>query len=181
MADNSTLIMNEEDINRTLTRLAHEIMERNKDLSDLVIVGIVTRGEEIGKRLAEKIAEIEGKPVAHGTLDITLFRDDYDTRVKVPTKQTELPIIKNKTVILADDVLFTGRTIRAALDGLMQYGRPRRVQLAILIDRGHRELPVKADYIGKNIPTSLTESVQVELTPYDEKNEVILIQAAKEN
>lgn len=174
MTENAAVIMTEDDINRTVTRLSHEILERNKGSEDLVIVGIITRGVALGKRISEKINEIEKTEVSHGDLDITLYRDDYDTVVKTPTSITSLPNIKGKTVVLVDDVLFTGRTIRAAMDAVMQFGRPEKIQLAVLVDRGHRELPIKADFVGKNIPTSKSEKVKVLLNEYDNKDEVTL-------
>lgn len=174
MIENASCIMTEDDINRTITRLAHEIVEKNKGAGDLIIVGIITRGVAIAQRISKKINEIEKTEVGHGDLDITLYRDDYDTVVKAPTAITTLPNIKGKTVVLVDDVLFTGRTIRAAMDAVMQFGRPEKIQLAVLVDRGHRELPIKADFVGKNIPTSKSEKVNVFLNEYDDKNEVTL-------
>ena len=174
MAEHAATIMSKEDIERTITRLSHEILEKNKGSEDLVIIGIITRGVALGQRVVKKINEIEGSEVAHGDLDITLYRDDFDTHVKAPTAITSLPNIKGKTVVLVDDVLFTGRTIRAAMDAVMQFGRPEKIQLAVLVDRGHRELPIKADFVGKNIPTSHSESVKVFLEEYDSKDEVVL-------
>lgn len=174
MAELSASIMTEDDIQRTITRLAHEILERNKGANNLVIVGIITRGVAIAKRITDKINAIEGVDLAHGDLDITLYRDDYDTHVKAPTTITQLPNIKGKTIVLVDDVLYTGRTVRAAMDAVMQFGRPEKIQLAVLVDRGHRELPIKADFIGKNIPTSKSEKVKVHLKEYDDTDEVIL-------
>ena len=174
MSDNATVIMTEDDINRTVTRLAHEILEKNKGSEELVVVGIITRGVALGKRIVDKINKIENSEVSHGDLDITLYRDDYDTVVKAPTSITTLPNIKGKTVVLVDDVLFTGRTIRAAMDAVMQFGRPEKIQLAVLVDRGHRELPIKADFVGKNIPTSKSEKVKVFLQEHDNKDEVTL-------
>ena len=175
MSDSAKLILNKEDIDRTITRLSHEIVERNKGAKDIIIIGIFTRGDAIGKRLVSKISEITKTKVAYGTLDITLYRDDYSYNVKQPSQISSIPMIENKTVILADDVLYTGRTVRAAIDGILQYGRPAKIQLAVLIDRGHRELPIKADYVGKNIPTASTDKVQVQVEEYDDKDEVILL------
>jgi pyrimidine operon attenuation protein / uracil phosphoribosyltransferase len=175
MAESGNVILNKDDIDRTITRLAHEIIERNKGAEDIVIIGIFTRGDAIGKRLVSKIYEITKTKIAYGTLDITLYRDDYSYNIKQPSQISNIPIIENKTVILADDVLYTGRTTRAAIDGILQYGRPSKIQLAVLIDRGHRELPIKADYVGKNIPTSESDKVQVQVEEYDKKDEVILL------
>lgn len=170
-----TTIMTSEDIARTLKRLAHEILERNKGLEDIVLLGVVTRGVALANRLAEQIKAIEGADVAHGQIDITLYRDDYTTNIKPPSTVTNFPSIHNKTVVIVDDVLYTGRTVRASLDLIMEYGRPKKVQLVTLVDRGHRELPIKADYIGKNIPTSEHEKVKVSLSEYDGADEVTLI------
>ena len=162
-------IMDEAGIGRVLTRIAHEIVERNKGVQDLMLVGIRTRGVPLSQRLAERIAAIEGKIVPVGILDITLYRDDLSTIAEQPVvHETKLPgNINGKIVVLVDDVLFTGRTTRAALDALVDYGRPRQIQLAILIDRGHRELPIRADYVGKNVPTARREIVSVRLRDTD--------------
>jgi pyrimidine operon attenuation protein/uracil phosphoribosyltransferase len=173
--EQSTTIMTSEDIARTIKRLAHEILERNKGLEDIVLLGVVTRGVALANRLSEQIKEIEGADVSHGQIDITLYRDDYTTNIKPPSTVTNFPSIHNKTVVIVDDVLYTGRTIRASLDLIMEYGRPNKVQLVTLVDRGHRELPIKADYIGKNIPTAENEKVKVSLSEYDGKDEVTLI------
>ncbi|MGH8058620.1 MAG: bifunctional pyr operon transcriptional regulator/uracil phosphoribosyltransferase PyrR, partial [Candidatus Entotheonellia bacterium] len=143
-------------IDRALTRIAHEIVERAKGCQDVVLVGIRTRGIHLARRLADKIRRIEGTPVPLGVIDITLYRDDLRRRFDHPKlERTEIPFsLTDKRVILVDDVLFTGRTIRAALDGLMDLGRPQSIQLAVLVDRGHRELPIRADYVGRNVPTS---------------------------
>ncbi|MCD6451700.1 MAG: bifunctional pyr operon transcriptional regulator/uracil phosphoribosyltransferase PyrR [Acidobacteria bacterium] len=169
-------IMDKERIDRTITRIAHEIIERNKGVDDLVLIGIRTRGVSLAKRLAEKIEEIEGKKIKVGILDITLYRDDLTVIGPQPiVKETKIPFpITNKKVVLVDDVLFTGRTVRAALDSLIDFGRPRSIQLAVLIDRGHRELPIRADYVGKNVPTSLKELVEVRLTEEDGEDLVVI-------
>lgn len=172
----SKVLMSEDDIKRSIKRLAHEIIEKNNGIDEIVILGVVTRGVAMANRLAEQIKEIEGKEVAHGQIDITLYRDDYTTNIKAPSTVTNFPSIHNKTVIIADDVLFTGRTVRASLDCIMEYGRPKKIQLLVLVDRGHRELPIKADYVGKNIPTSFYEKVKVHLKEYDQKDLVEIIQ-----
>jgi pyrimidine operon attenuation protein / uracil phosphoribosyltransferase len=162
-------------LDRALTRIAHEIIERNGGAKDLTFVGLRTRGVTLAHRLAAKIASIDGASVPVGTLDITLYRDDLDLRGAPVVRGTDIPFtIKGKTVVLVDDVLFTGRTIRAALDALIDLGRPRMIQLAILIDRGHRELPIRPDYIGKNLPTSRREAVAVRLTEHDGEDRVVI-------
>lgn len=167
-----TVVLDEQAIRRALTRIAHEIIEKNKGIEDLIIVGIRTRGIYIAQRLAERIQQIEGEKIPVGELDITLYRDDLSVKtedLEPLVRGTEVPVaIDNKKVILADDVLFTGRTVRAALDALMDLGRPSQIQLAVLIDRGHRELPIRADYVGKNIPTSKSEKIVVELVDVDQ-------------
>jgi len=170
-------VMDAEKIDRALTRIAHEILERHRDVEDLVLVGIRTRGVPLAGRLEGKIATIEGKVIPVGILDITLYRDDLTTvGPHAVLKETKIHFpIDGKKIILVDDVLFTGRTIRAALDGLMDFGRPRLIQLAVLVDRGHRELPIRADYVGKNVPTSLEEMVQVRLQEEDGKDEVLIV------
>ena len=173
-------IMDEAGIGRVLTRIAHEIVERNKGVQDLMLVGIRTRGVPLSQRLAERIAAIEGKIVPVGILDITLYRDDLSTIAEQPVvHETKLPSnINGKIVVLVDDVLFTGRTTRAALDALVDYGRPRQIQLAILIDRGHRELPIRADYVGKNVPTARREIVSVRLRDIDGEERVLIEEPA---
>jgi len=168
--------MNSADISRALTRISHEILERNSGSDNLVILGIPTRGAHLSNRISELIAKIENKPVLHGTLDITLHRDDLRTRAPRPLMPTNVPKegIEGRDVILVDDVLFSGRTIRAALDALGEIGRPRSVQLAVLVDRGHRELPIRADFVGKNLPTNIGQSVKVLLTEVDSKDEVVV-------
>nr|WP_245779707.1 bifunctional pyr operon transcriptional regulator/uracil phosphoribosyltransferase PyrR [Desulfoscipio geothermicus] len=171
-------IIDKDGIRRALTRIAHEIIERNKGTEDLVLIGIRRRGVPLARRLAEKIRAIEGSRVPVGILDITLYRDDLSTLSHQPVvRQTEVNFpIKGKKVILVDDVLFTGRTIRAALDAVIDLGRPRNIQLAALIDRGHRELPIRADYVGKNVPTSRRESVAVHLEETDGVDEVVIME-----
>jgi pyrimidine operon attenuation protein/uracil phosphoribosyltransferase len=162
-------------LDRALTRIAHEVIEKNGGAKDLAFVGLRTRGVTLAHRLAAKVAAIDGASVAVGTLDITLYRDDLDLRGAPVVRGTDIPFpIKDKTVVLVDDVLFTGRTIRAALDALIDLGRPRMIQLAILIDRGHRELPIRPDYIGKNLPTSRREAVAVRLTEHDGEDRVVI-------
>jgi pyrimidine operon attenuation protein/uracil phosphoribosyltransferase len=173
------LIMDAGDIARALTRVAHEILERNKGVKDLVLVGIRTGGVHLAHRLAKRIQEIEQAPVPIGELDITLYRDDLSLRKEQPVlRTTSVPFdISDKFVVLVDDVLFTGRTIRAAMDGLMDLGRPAEIQLAVLVDRGHRQLPIKANYIGKNLPTSREENVQVLLEESGEDDRVVILRA----
>ena len=162
-------------LDRALTRIAHEIIEKNGGAKDLAFVGLRTRGVTLARRLAAKVAAIDGTSVAVGTLDITLYRDDLDLRGAPVVRGTDVPFpIKDKTVVLVDDVLFTGRTIRAALDALIDLGRPRMIQLAILVDRGHRELPIRPDYVGKNLPTSRREAVAVRLTEHDGEDRVVI-------
>lgn len=170
-------IIDEAGLERTVTRLAHEILEKNKGADNIVIVGIRTRGEHLAKRIAKKIESVEGASVKIGFLDITLYRDDLLGKLEQPQmKGTDILFdISGKDVILIDDVLYTGRTIRAALDGLTDIGRPRTIQLAVLIDRGHRQLPVKADFVGKNVPTSAEESIRVHLKEVDGEDEVLLM------
>lgn len=169
-------IMDTEQVDKTLTRIAHEIMEKNKDVEGIAVVGIRTRGAFLAERLAKKIKEIEKKEPRLGILDITLYRDDLTTIAEQPVvHKTEIEFdIQDKIIILVDDVLYTGRTIRCALDALIDFGRPRGIQLVALIDRGHRELPIRADYVGKNIPTSQNEIVQVKLEEIDGIDEVMI-------
>jgi pyrimidine operon attenuation protein / uracil phosphoribosyltransferase len=172
------VLIDERGIDRTVTRLSHEILERNKGTESLVIVGVKTRGEFLARRIAERIRSIENKTIPTGFIDITLYRDDLQLRQldHPELKGTDIPFdITDKHVILVDDVLYTGRTTRAALDELVDLGRPASIQLAVLVDRGHRELPIKADYVGKNVPTSVGEEVKVLLSETDGKDEVILI------
>ncbi|ADG82683.1 phosphoribosyltransferase [Thermincola ferriacetica] len=173
-----TQILDAEAMRRALTRIAHEIIERNKGIDDVVLVGIRRRGVPMAQRLQQKIKEIENKEIPIGTLDITLYRDDLTTINNQPVLQkTNIPFdIEGKTVILIDDVLYTGRTIRAAMDALMDLGRPRSIQLAVLIDRGHRELPIRADYVGKNVPTSKKEIIECKLQEIDGEERVIIVE-----
>lgn len=162
------IVMDEDAVSRAMTRIAHEILESNGGAGNLVVVGIVTRGKDLAEDLARRIEQIEGVPVALGSLDIGLYRDDFGTRIAPVLQGTSLPFsLEGKTVVLVDDVLYTGRTIRAALDALMDYGRPAAVRLAVVVDRGHRELPIRADYVGKNVPSARNETVRVSLKPYD--------------
>jgi len=157
------------DLRRAHTRIAHEIVERNRGADDVVLVGLYTRGVAIAHRLAAAIAEFENVEVPVGALDVAFFRDDIALRPVTPAGPTEIPVdVTGRTIVLVDDVLFTGRTVRAALDALTDLGRPQSVQLAVLVDRGHRELPIRPDYVGKNLPTSLDEDVRVRLTETDD-------------
>src|SRR5690242_15620945 len=171
-----SVVMDRDRMSRTLTRIAHEIVERNRGVDELALVGIRTRGVPIARRIARTLKEITGVDVPTGALDITLYRDDLMRHAVGPqpvVRSTEIPFsIDDKRILLVDDVLYTGRTIRAALDALIDFGRPKSIQLVVLVDRGHRELPIKADYVGKNLPTSLSQSVQVRLTEIDGRDEV---------
>lgn len=161
-------VMSGEDMARALRRIAHEIIEKNRGVEDLVLVGIRTRGGPLSERLAELLTEIEGTEIPVGIVDIGMYRDDIDTRPRIELGPTELPgDIDGKTIVLVDDVLYTGRTIRAALDALADIGRAEIVQLAVVVDRGHRELPIRADFVGKNLPTSHTEHVTVRVSEID--------------
>lgn len=165
-------------MSRSLARMAHEIVERNRGVDELALIGIRTRGVPLAKRLAASVREITGVDVPVGSLDITLYRDDLMRHAVGPQPVVRLTDIKfsidDRRILLVDDVLFTGRTIRAALDALIDFGRPRAIQLVVMVDRGHRELPIKADYVGKNLPTSLTQSVRVRLQEIDGLDEVVL-------
>jgi pyrimidine operon attenuation protein/uracil phosphoribosyltransferase len=168
--------MDAERVARSLARITHEILERNRGVEELALVGIRTRGVPLAKRLAQMIHEIQHAEVPTGALDITLYRDDlmrHAVGAQPLIRKTEIPFsIDNKRILLVDDVLYTGRTIRAALDALIEFGRPKAIQLVVLVDRGHRELPIKADYVGKNLPTSPNQSVQVHLAEIDGRDEV---------
>ena len=169
-------VMTTEDMRRTLSRIAHEIVERTRDIRSVVLVGMQTRGVPLANRLASLIADYEKVQVPVGALDFSLYRDDLGRRNFNPqVKSTEIPVgIEDKVVVLVDDVLFTGRSTRAAMDALIEYGRPRVIQLAVLVDRGHRQLPIRADYVGKNIPSSTTEDIRVKLTETDGGDEVVI-------
>ena len=171
-----TVLMDSDGIRRALTRISHEIVERNKGVDNLVLIGIRTRGVPLAERIADSIAAIEGRRPPVGILDITLYRDDLSTLSYQPiVRETELPVdINGKTIVLVDDVLYTGRTIRAALDALIDMGRPHCIQLAVLIDRGHRELPIRADFVGKNVPTSSHEDVSVQLRDNNVEEKVVI-------
>jgi pyrimidine operon attenuation protein/uracil phosphoribosyltransferase len=171
----STLILDASAIQRALTRIAHEIVERNEAGRDVVVVGIQRGGVPLGQRFGSLLAGIWGQAVSTGSLDVSMHRDDLDRRAAPNVQPTVIPFdVTGKTVVLVDDVLFSGRTIRAAMDALNDFGRPRRIQLAVLIDRGHRELPIKADFVGKNVPTAQTERVRVRLTEMSGADEVVI-------
>ena len=178
-ADTVRTVLEAADISRALTRIAHEILERNKGAGDLVLLGIPSRGVPLAHRLAARIAAVEGSEVMVGSLDVTMYRDDLRLKPARALERTDLPAegVEGRTVVLVDDVLFSGRTIRAALDALGDIGRPGRVQLAVLVDRGHRELPIRADYVGKNLPTSAGERVRVRLEESD-GSDAVCIEAA---
>jgi pyrimidine operon attenuation protein/uracil phosphoribosyltransferase len=173
------VVLDEQQMERALARIAHEILEHNKGTENLAFVGIRSRGVDIAARLAAKVADIEGTRVPTGIIDITLYRDDLTRSAEQPTvKGTDIRFpIDDRHVVLVDDVLYTGRTVRAALDALMDFGRPESVQLAVLVDRGHRELPIRPDYVGKNLPTAQQELVEVRLREHDGRDEVVLVQA----
>ncbi|CAM3725761.1 bifunctional pyr operon transcriptional regulator/uracil phosphoribosyltransferase PyrR [Cohnella lubricantis] len=178
----SRTLMDESAIRRALTRIAHEIVEKNKGIEGCVLVGIRTRGIYLARRVAERILDIEGAPVEVGELDITRYRDDRPQDAAASPKLESLPFpIKDKRIILFDDVLYTGRTIRAALDALIDNGRPQSIQLAVLVDRGHRELPIRPDYVGKNVPTSKQEEIEVRLREIDEEDEVAIVHPGTED
>ena len=169
-------VLDARDVSRALTRIAHEILERNKGAEALVLLGIPTRGVPLARRIADKIASVEGVEVPVGSLDVTMYRDDLRMRPARTLLPTEIPPggIDGRVVVLVDDVLFSGRTIRAALDAMNDVGRPKAVQLAVLVDRGHRELPIRADFVGKNLPTSLVEKVSVHLDEFDDGDAVLI-------
>jgi pyrimidine operon attenuation protein/uracil phosphoribosyltransferase len=169
-------VLDARDVSRALTRISHEILERNRGSHDLVLLGIPTRGVHLARRIAAKISEVEGIEVPVGSLDVTMYRDDLRMRPARALLPTEIPAggIDDKIVVLVDDVLYSGRTIRAALDAMNDIGRPRAVRLAVLVDRGHRDLPIRADFVGKNLPTSTAESVAVRLEEYDGEDSVTI-------
>lgn len=176
----SRTVLDGADINRALTRITHEILERNRGSADVLLLGVPTRGVPLARRIATRMSEVEGHPIAAGALDITMYRDDLRMRPARALEHTEIPDdVDDKIVVLVDDVLYSGRTIRAALDALNDIGRPRAVQLAVLVDRGHRELPIRADFVGKNLPTSLAEKVRVRLAEIDDVDEVTIAGAAQ--
>ncbi len=174
------IVLDEQAISRALTRIAHEIIEKNKGIEDCVLIGIRTRGIFLADRLAKRINQIEGKEIELGELDITLYRDDLSKKTndgEPIVKGSDIPVnITDKKVILVDDVLFTGRTVRAAMDALVDLGRPSQIQLAVLVDRGHRELPIRADFVGKNVPTSQSEKITVTLTEVDQVDQVTILE-----
>ncbi|HEY4696371.1 MAG TPA: bifunctional pyr operon transcriptional regulator/uracil phosphoribosyltransferase PyrR [Candidatus Hydromicrobium sp.] len=170
-------ILSENDIDRVVKRISHEILERNKGPESLVFIGLQKRGVPLAKRIAENIKKFEGTEVKTGKLDITFYRDDIGKNIKPTAQITDISFdIEGKNVILVDDVLYTGRTVRAALDAIIDFGRPRSIQLVVLVDRGHRELPIRADYVGKNLPTSFNESVEVKLKETDGEDSVTLVE-----
>jgi pyrimidine operon attenuation protein/uracil phosphoribosyltransferase len=173
-------VMDAEAISRAITRIAHEILESNKGAAGIALVGIVTRGAALAELLAAKIREIEGAELPVGTLDISFYRDDLAIRVSPEVHRTDIPFdVEGRDVVLVDDVLFTGRTIRSAMDAIMDYGRPRSIQLAVLVDRGHRELPIRADYVGKNVPSSAKERVTARLSAVDGRDAVEITEAVE--
>jgi pyrimidine operon attenuation protein / uracil phosphoribosyltransferase len=180
MLKHKATVMDEKAIRQALRRITHEIIERNKDIKDLVLVGIRKRGVPLATRLQSYLKEIEGSPIPLGILDITLYRDDLSQREDQPVVHTtDLPFDLNKKhVVVVDDVLYTGRTIRAAMDALIDHGRPATIQLAVLIDRGHRELPIRADYVGKNVPTSRNEQVEVKVQEIDQADRVDIMEGS---
>ena len=172
-------VLDGSDITRALTRITHEILERNRGSADVLLLGIPTRGVNLAQRIAKRMSEVEGHTITAGSLDVTMYRDDLRLRPARSLEHTDIPDdVDDKVVVLVDDVLFSGRTIRAALDALNDIGRPRAVQLAVLVDRGHRELPIRADFVGKNLPTSLTEKVQVRLSETDDADGVTIVGGA---
>jgi len=175
MNEQGSQVMDSEDIRRALTRIAHEIIEKNRGAEKLALIGIRSKGVPIAERLAKMIGKIEGREVAFGSLDISLYRDDYQTR-QTSVGRTEIPFdINDRTLVLVDEVVYTGRTVRSALDALIDMGRPASIQLAVLIDRGHRELPIRPDYVGKNLPTSRKEVVKVQLSEIDGEDKVLIV------
>lgn len=180
MTNEGNVMMDETAIRRALTRIAHEILEKNKGIDDCILVGIRTRGIYLARRIAERIEGIEGMPIPVVELDVTAYRDDVSADAKKSQPSLENLSIHDKKIILFDDVLYTGRTVRAAMDALMDVGRPRMIQLAVLVDRGHRELPIRPDFVGKNLPTSKLEEINVSLTEIDQVDHVKLIQRRRQ-
>ena len=179
-SDGSRTVLDARDISRALTRISHEILERNRGASDLVLLGIPSRGVPLAERIADRMASVEGVHVPVGSIDVTMYRDDLRLKPARTLMPTDIPAggIDGKTVVLVDDVLYSGRTIRAALDALTEVGRPKAVQLAVLVDRGHRELPIRADFVGKNLPTSLAERVRVSLEALDGVDAVSILESS---
>ncbi|MHB1323365.1 MAG: bifunctional pyr operon transcriptional regulator/uracil phosphoribosyltransferase PyrR [Coriobacteriia bacterium] len=170
-------VMDAEAMDRALTRIAHEILEANKGAGDIALAGIMTRGVEMATRLAQRVERIEGTSVPVGSLDISFYRDDVATRFNPELHATDIPFpVEGRTIVLVDDVLYTGRTIRAAMDAIIDYGRPAAIQLAVLVDRGHRELPIRADFVGKNVPTARRERVKVLLREHDGREAVVILE-----
>ena len=170
-------VMDAEAMDRALTRIAHEILEANKGAGSIALAGIMTRGVDMAARLAERIERIEGTAVPVGSLDISFYRDDVATRLSPEVHTTDIPYeVEGRTIVLVDDVLYTGRTIRAAMDAIMDFGRPSAIQLAVLVDRGHRELPIRADFVGKNVPTARRERVKVLLAEHDGREAVVILE-----
>lgn len=179
MIKEKAVVLEEDKLNRTVSRIAHEITERNSDLNNLVLIGIKRRGVTFAKMLKEQIKEFEGVDVGFAELDITLYRDDLTEIWYNPLVKTNLGAeVAKKDVIICDDVIFTGRTARAAMDAVLRNGRPKTIQLAVVVDRGHRELPIKPDYVGKNVPTSLNEIISVKFKEYDDENKVVICENA---
>ncbi len=176
-----TQLMNATDLSRTITRLAHEVLEQNKGVENLAIIGVPTRGAHLAKRLAGKISEIENKTVPCGKLDVTLYRDDFKFKQPIVHISDISFNLDKMTLVLIDDVLYTGRTIRAAMDALVDFGRPARILLAVLIDRGHRELPIRPDFVGKNVPTSPDEEIRVKMSEEDEEDAVYLVEVEQQS
>jgi len=176
MANGRTVILNQSGVERALTRIAHEILERNKGTEGLVLIGIRTGGDHLAAQLRQRIASIEGVEVPLGAVDVTMYRDDLGSRGSLPLGKTDISFpLDSQSVVLVDDVLYTGRTIRAAMDALIDLGRPRNIQLAVLVDRGHRELPIRADYVGRNVPTAREEQIEVSFDAASAPVEVCLL------
>lgn len=176
--DNGRSVLDDRDIARALTRITHEILERNRDSNSIVLLGIPTRGVPLAARIAERMGQVENRAIRSGSLDVTMYRDDLRLRPARALERTDIPTdIDDKIVVLVDDVFYSGRTIRAALDALGDIGRPRAVQLAVLVDRGHRELPIRADFVGKNLPTSQAETVRLSVAEIDGRDDVVIAPA----